>query len=253
MKRFLIISGALALLTTSLQAQRPDFGRGGGRGGNNSSPALQAQSRVVAVADERSNSIIISAPEEMHEMIAKLISEIDANVDDVTEVRVFTLKNADPVELSEIMSQLFSDTSQTDTRSTGFRPSFFFGGASRGGGSNNDRGLRSSQTVVAVADQRTSSLIVSAPRQMMSQVAAMVEQLDNNKARKQNVYVYTLKHADVSNVNDTLRTMFESQNNTRNNNIQNQNNQQSTLSNRQGGFGSAGATIGGAGGGLGGN
>ncbi len=236
MKTKLITIALATLFSCSALAQRDR--RGGG-----DSAALQAQSRVVAVADERSNSLIISAPEEMHEIIAQLIKDIDADVDDITEVRVFKLKNADPVELSEIMSQLFSDNSQNNN-STGFRPSFFFGGSrssSRGGG--NDRGLRSTQSVVAVADQRTSSLIVSAPRQLMSQVAAMVEQLDADKARNQGVYVYTLKHADVSNVTETLRSMFETQTTQRNNNI-NQNNQESTLRNRSGGFGTAGSTAG---------
>ncbi len=235
------------------EMMRRMFSGGGPGGGRTGTSSVQRQSsQVVAVADERSNSVIVIASTNIHNEIQALITQIDANVDDVTEVRVFALKNADPTEMSEVLNQLFSQQQSNNQQSPGFRVPFFFGGG-RGGG--NQQALRSDQRVVAVPDPRSTSIIVSAPRQMMNQIAQMVQQLDGNTGKRQQVYTYTLEHADVNNVQDVLRAMFEGQN-SRSSRNQTQNNNTSALNQRAGGFGSAGAaqgnaTRGGGGGGGG--
>ena len=243
-------AGLALLLCAAHTAEAQRFGSGSSRTRGSSSTTVQrAQSVVVAVADERSNAIIVSASTNSHAMIEALLTSLDANVDDITEVRVFKLENADPVEMSEILNQLFDDTSsQTNDRGSGFRSPFSFFGRGGGRGGDNEA-LRSSQKVTAVPDPRTASLIVSAPRMMMNQIAAMVEQLDQSNAKRQKVFVYTLEHADVNNVSEMLRSMFEGPN-TRST-LQNNNQQDNVLRSRSGTFGQAGATsangIGGAG------
>lgn len=254
MKTLLKISmiAAALLVGDVVQAQFPGMGGGspGGRtrgsrsSGSGSSAALQAQSRVLAVADERSNSVIIIAPEDQLSMIEELMKELDSNVDDVTEVRVFKLENADPLEMSEQLNQLFGDSSQSSGQQNQprFGPGMIFGRF--GGGAtqqnNSERGLRSDQQVVTVPDARTGSLIVSAPRQMMPSIEQMVKQLDSSTAKRQQVYVYSLEYADVNNVATVLRGMFDE--NQRN--LSSQQTQQSALEQRRGTFGSAGASSG---------
>ena len=63
--------------------------------------------------------------------------------------------------------------------------------------------------VLAVADQRTSSLIVSAASELMPQIEEMVAQLDSSPAKKQKVFVYSLDNADVQQVEQIVRDMFE--------------------------------------------
>ena len=83
-------------------AQFPGFGGGGGggRGGGTTSGGLQAATRVSVVADEYSNSLIILAPEPYHEAISNLVRQLDVPVQDITELRAFQLKNADPTEMA---------------------------------------------------------------------------------------------------------------------------------------------------------
>ena len=91
-----------------------------------------------------------------------------------------------------------------------------FGGGPFGGGGGNNRGRNNQATeqsnralkkdkVVAVADQRTSSLIVSASREMMPEIAEMIAQLDSRPARKQKVYISSLENADVQHVEQVVR------------------------------------------------
>ncbi len=250
-RSFTLLAALLCLaFAADLTAQDPraDMMRRMMSGRTGTSSVQRQSAQVVAVADERSNSVIVIASTNIHNEISALISQIDANVDDVTEVRVFPLKNADPTEMSEVLTQLFADqqSSANNQAGGGFRLPFFFGG--RGGGGQ--QALRSDQRVVAVPDPRSTSIIVSAPRQMMNQIAQMIQQLDTSSSKKQQVFTYTLEHADVNNVQEILRAMFEGQN-SRSARSQTQNNT-SALTQRAGGFGAAGATQGTAGGGGGG-
>lgn len=193
---------------------------GGGRGGSNrggrsssgDSEARAAASRVVAVADERTNSLVVSAPDEYMPTIEQLVVEIDTNVADITELRVFPLQFADATEMAQILTDLFADTDETsDQQRGGFR----FGGGDRGGsrGNNNDtsaRVLRQAR-VVAVGDPRTNSVIISAAGEMMGQIGKMIDQLDSDSSKKQKVFVYSLEHADAESVAAILRGMFETQ------------------------------------------
>lgn len=209
-------------------------GGGGGGGSSGGSANRAAASRVVAVADEHSNSIIINAPDDAIPAIEELIRSVDTNVQDVTELRVFRLQHADPVEMSEVLAGLFPDETKSTDNQRGQRFGGFgmFGGG-RGGNTAttaaSDRAKKKGK-VITVPDQRTSSIIVSADREIMDQIAEMVKQLDANPARKQKVFVYDLQNADPQQVQEVLRGLFESQN-TQNRNTQNRN-QNSALTTR---------------------
>src|ERR1039457_155786 len=88
-------------------------GQGGGQGGGDNSAAQRVVPHVSAVADDRSNSLVVSAPDEYIPTIEQLVREIDVSVSDVTELRVFHLANADPVETAALFAQLFPDDSKT--------------------------------------------------------------------------------------------------------------------------------------------
>ncbi|RYD45105.1 MAG: hypothetical protein EOP83_31005, partial [Verrucomicrobiaceae bacterium] len=91
----------------------PGFGGGGGAPatGAATSEARQAASRIVAVADEQSNSLIISAPDEMVPTIRNVVTQIDTSITDITDTRIFRLLHADAIELADIVNNLYSDNS----------------------------------------------------------------------------------------------------------------------------------------------
>lgn len=189
----------------------PGFG-GGGDSGSGSSGRPGA-SKVVATADERSNALVVSAPEDLMPTIEELVLSVDVNVEDVTEIRVFPLEFSDPQEMANLLTSLFPD--ETNTRSSGRTGGGFFRGGPPGSSGNNadqsDR-LKRQSRVIAVADLRTGSVVVTAARDTMEQIAKMIEQLDENPARKQKVFVYELKNAEPGKAEDIVRGLFESQN-----------------------------------------
>lgn len=224
-------AAVLALLLVGALPAAAQFpgggGGGGGRGGGTTSGGLQAATRVSVVADEFSNSLIILAPEPYHEAISNLVRQLDVAQQDITEVRVFHLQNADPAEMAQVLTGLFPDP--TTSNNGGRGQGTFFGGG-RGGGrggattADSDRAKKQGK-VLAVADARTSSVIVSASKDLMDQIAPMVAQLDASTSKKQQVYVHSLENADPQEVELILRNLFETQN-ARNGRTAQQNNQQ---------------------------
>jgi type II secretory pathway component GspD/PulD (secretin) len=209
------------------------FFRGGGRGGNMPNPfggmagagqsggsgsGRVATAKVVAVADERSNSVIVSAPDDQMTLIEEVINKVDDSVEDITELRVFRLKFSDPQETADLLTSLFPDTTTTQASRTQFR----FGGGQFGGGFAGTRGSigttgdssrqQQRSRVLAVPDMRTSSVVVSASRDLLDQIAKMIEQLDADPAKKQKVFVYSVENTDPQAVEEILRGLFEGQN-----------------------------------------
>lgn len=208
---------------------RGGFGGGGGRGpgggggapsGGGQSEARLAASRVVAVADEQSNSVIVSASDENITTIREIIVQIDTSISDVTQTRIFRLTHADAMELAEIVNSVFSDlggnnqNGQRGGRGQGQWPGQGQWGQGQGQGRGGNpqsqqsgRALLQSR-VVAVGDPRTNSMIVNAARDTLVEISEMVDRLDATDAKKQRVYVHKLEHADADTVANVLRGML---------------------------------------------
>jgi general secretion pathway protein D len=208
-------------------------GGGGGGGGEAAAPeseARKAASRVVAVADAQSNSVVVSAPEEYMDTIADIVSRLDTSTTDVTETRIFRLDHADSMELSTILNSLYGDSTTTagaGGRTGGQGQNGRNGGNGGNGGNGNrpvviypnaqpaagpsDRSLLQAR-MVAVPDPRTNSIIVNCSHDTMEQVALTIGRLDTTDAKKQHVYVEFLQNADPDNLATILRGMFGGQN-----------------------------------------
>jgi len=196
-----------------MQQQNPEGG---------DSEARQAAYRITAAADEQTNSLIVSAPEEVMPTIEHLVEQVDAAKEELTEIRVFRLQNADAEEMAQLITDLFQDqttSSQNQQRGIfGGRRFAFPGGPGGPGGpfgnqQNQDQSERkiAQETVTAVADIRTKSVVVSAAKDLMDQIEKMVKELDANPSKTQKVFIYSIKNADVDYVADVLSSMFEEQ------------------------------------------
>ncbi|MEI7732093.1 MAG: secretin N-terminal domain-containing protein [Verrucomicrobiota bacterium] len=199
--------------------------------------------QTTMTANEGGNAIVITDTQANIHRVAEIIKAIDGGAEDSTQVRVFKLKYADPVEMADLLGNVFPDDSRSGGSQApvqfgggfggGFRAMFGGmgggrgggapGGAASGGASAQSQRNKKRARVIAVADQRTSSVVVSAARDLIDQVAGMIEQLDANPAKKQKVYVYSLENASVQEVSQILRDMFDRNgtSNSRNNTTQN--------------------------------
>jgi general secretion pathway protein D len=191
---------------------------------------------TTMTANEAGNSLIITDSRANINRVAQIIKAIDMGAETVMQMRHFQLEFADPTEMAALLNSLFADDGQTGGQGQnrggqrgagggpGARFQEFFRAASGGGdGGGQSQRIRSRTKVTAVADPRTSSVMVSAAMEMMPQIEDMIQRLDANPARTQKVYVYEVDPGDVAQVQQVLKDMFETTNtrNTRNTGQQN--------------------------------
>ncbi len=63
---------------------------------------------------------------------------------------------------------------------------------------------------MAVADSRTSSVIVTASKDLMTQIVGMVRELDVASTRDQQVHVFRMNNGDPQQAAQVLQNMFQS-------------------------------------------
>jgi type II secretory pathway component GspD/PulD (secretin) len=223
------------------------------------SPLLSPQSTIVA--NSAGNSVVMTDTRSNIRHIVEIIHAIDSSAEDVTELRVFPLKFHDPVEVAELLTDLFSEQGSSSGSQSpirfgdrgGFREFFGrFGGeggppGSRGGDSGNPDRAKKRSKVTAVADARTSSVVVMAAKELMSQIASMVEQIDHESTKVAHVSVIHLDNADPQQVQQVLQDMFQTGTGARGNSSQKsalmnraQQQQQQNQNNINSSFGSSG-------------
>jgi len=211
-------------------------------------------------ANEAGNAIVITDTQAVIHKVAEVVKAIDAGAEDFTDLKVFKLTNADPQETADLLTSLFPDETRNSSGSSsafgGFRRSSFFGGfgglggssgspSSGGSSGNQNQRIKKRNRVIAVPDQRTASVVVSAGRDLMDQIAEMIQELDTNPKGRTTVKVYQFQNADPREALPVLQDMFNKNTtqNSRNNSSSTQNSPlQSRGSSQNGQYNSSGSS-----------
>ena len=191
------------------------------------------------IANDAGNSIVVTDTQANIHHLAELVKAIDNSSEDVTVVKVFHLQHHDPVEVASLISSVFADQSSQGGATTPFQFGGFGGGrgggfgggfgGGRGGGAggglaqlfggggaqqgNSQTGrMRQRAKVVAVADQRTATVLVTAPKDILSQVEELVAEVDQESPKVARVSVIHLENADPAQVQKVLQ-QFQGSNN----------------------------------------
>jgi general secretion pathway protein D len=187
------------------------------------SPFVSAQATIVA--NEAGNSIVVTDTQANIRHLVEIIEAIDNSAQGETEIRVFPLKHANPTDVANELGQIFQNNSTGNSQTQA--PIRFGGGGGPGGffarmaaaqataGNNESSAVQKNSQVVAVADARTQSVIVSASKDLMDQIAGMMEQLDVPSQRDQGVYVFQMKNGDPEQAVQVLQNMFQSSSSSR--------------------------------------
>src|SRR5205823_5113537 len=190
---------------------------------------------TTITADEAGNSIVITDSQANIRKVAEIIYAIDSGAEDFTEVRLFRLTNADPTETADLLTNLFPDDSKSQGSSQSLSMNPFFsrfasrfgggGGGGAGGGGpggggggpggggggnsgNQNQRIKKRNRVIAVADQRTASIVVSASKDLMEQIAEVISGLDGDPKGKQTVTVVTPQTMDPEELRQVMTDLF---------------------------------------------
>ncbi len=175
-----------------------------------------ASREVRAVADTRTNTVIVAASEKNLALIDDLMRTMDRQVSDMLVVKIYELKNGDAKEMASVLQSLFRpqvNATQSSGRTTGQNQQ----GNNRlmqmmgfGGQSTRSGGLPPSQEVEITSDTRTNSVVVKASPEYIKVMDVVVDQLDKNPTESVSTYTVRLRNADASSVAQVLQNLLKS-------------------------------------------
>ncbi len=205
--------------SSSQNNQRGGFGpmmfRGpGGPGGNQNTQQDSNQAQVVAAADSQTNTVVVTGPDNILDVVAQVVERLDAQIPTLADVKVFHLEYADAQDTAELINEVFGESrtsSQSSSRNSQQNQRVQFGFGGRGGQQQADSGGGSSTDVVtiAAADTQTNSVVVSGPAETLEAIANVIKELDKNPEQERQIFVYPLKNADAANLMEILNSLFE--------------------------------------------
>src|SRR4029079_13037384 len=123
---------------------------------------------VQITADPRANALIVSAPAESMDLIAALIRQLEEMPSSESQIKVFTVVNADASALVEMLRNLFGRTTNQGQGQGGA-----FG--QLGGGAQGENQL---VPLKFSGDQRTNSIVVAGSTADLAVVEAILLRLD---------------------------------------------------------------------------
>ena len=184
---------------------------GGGGGGNNTEETKNAQTHAVFVSDDQMNAVVASAPPRLHALHHQCHR---------------TIGSAKP---GHHRSQgLPSSSTQTRLKSPANWPTCFpapaavpiktianglplcpaVDAATDIRESNKSARMKQQSSVLAVADRRTESVVVTASRDLMVEIKGMIDALDEGNQGITHVTAISLDSADPASVQQTIRSLF---------------------------------------------
>jgi type II secretion system protein D len=148
--------------------------------------------RALVVADQRTNSLIVSAgPRDLAE-IAALVQRID-RPGATAELKVFTIMNGDATALMNMLNTMFAPPQDAE--------------AGAGGGLGAGGPVRMQFSV----DPRTNSIIAAGSREDLAVVEAILLRLDQGDLRNRRTTVYRLNNAFAADVATALNNWLQTE------------------------------------------
>lgn len=191
-------------------------GQGGGAGGNTQGSQELRTSKSMALefltttggvrdlirsgiladvrvnADARSNSLLISAPETSMSLMLALVEALDQSPSAVSEIKVFTLRNADAQQSVTMLEAMFTSSTTNQQNQLGVQL------AGTEGSSSQLIPLKFSP------DIRTNSVLAIGSAESLSVVEAILLRLDSDDTRQRQTTVIPLRNASAPLVAATL-------------------------------------------------
>jgi len=140
--------------------------------------------KVVAVGDERTNTVVVSGPADTLEVVAHVIGGLDENPAEEEAILVYTLKNAQAENLETVLNELFSEAEGTQTGTStsgrgqaGSRFAQMFGRGQTSAATEAAIGGLSGQVHI-VADEDTNSLLILTAPANFDRMRAILTDLD---------------------------------------------------------------------------
>ncbi len=178
---------------------------------------LVAKDYANLTSNDDSNTLIITDASSNVRRIASIIKELDVPSIPVAEVKVIRLEKADAREVADVLNKLFVTTttrgtsrSSTAQRVMGMMRMRGMGREPTSSEATRQPQATTRQLVRITSDDRTNSVIVAAPAELMPTIEELIKELDGEEdvGEMRDVRVYLLQSAEASEVMTAVNAVF---------------------------------------------
>ncbi|TVQ62329.1 MAG: hypothetical protein EA378_05260 [Phycisphaerales bacterium] len=172
---------------------------------------------VTVVANERLNALIVSGTSADVEAVRRLAGQFDQTRSaSVQEVRRIELRNANALEVVNMLQQILSGRA-VDGRTSAQATRLRFVRQRLAEGIEDARGLPPTEAEIDAQirsqvrvspELRTNSVVVAAPPDILTFIAAIVSDLDTTDAGERRIRTFRLTNADARQMAEVLRDLF---------------------------------------------
>jgi len=161
-------------------------------------------------ANASSNALILTDTAANVRRIVEIVRALDTHLSAVADVRVFQLKYANATNAAKLINDVFKEEQPVQQQQAAGPAAFFrrFRMPGEPETPTQEPEGRRSQKVVASADDRTNTLVVSGPPDVLRVIEGVVRELDSNPTAEQAVFTYRLKNAKAANLSKVLNDLF---------------------------------------------
>lgn len=164
-------------------------------------------------ANESSNALILTDREANVKRIVEIVRALDQSISQVTEVRVFALQYANAADTAPLIEAVFqAGPTEGERLGRAIQQRFqrFGRGRPRGGAAPEETpAVAPGREVSAAADERSNSVVVSAAPDLMTAIAAVVQELDADTTAKESVLIYHVRNMQASALAELFNDLFE--------------------------------------------
>jgi general secretion pathway protein D len=184
---------------------------------DNISPLLPATAKITS--NVSSNAIVLTDTQTDIHRMAEIIRALDTSISGISTIHVYALRFGDSKTIADVLNQLFNpSTAQTGQNpGQGFNFASFFGRGPGGGGGGRQPEAPATPTsearqaashVAAVSDDQSNSVIVTAPEEYLPTITGIINQLDTPMSDITEVRIFSLRHADATELATQLTTLY---------------------------------------------
>lgn len=156
--------------------------------------------------DSRVNSLVVSASENSMSLIEELIKQLDRPTSTVSEIKVFTLANADAEQMVQQLNALFNNQTQGQNGQNGNQRQNL--GIALEGAADSSSSLVPLKFSV---DKRTNSVIAVGAREALGVVEAILLRLDESDLRARQNVVIRLQNSQATLIAQSIAQFYQSQ------------------------------------------
>jgi len=171
-------------------------------------------------ANASSNSLIMTDTVTNVRRVMEIVKALDSHMQGVTEVKVFPLKYASATSAAKLVNEVFKEDTSTSQQSVSpfgafgrFRMPGMPGGPGGDSGASGDTSRAAK--VKASADDRSNTVVVSGPSEVLKVVESVMQNLDSNPQSEKAVMEYRLKNSKAATLKTVLNDLFTDRSSTR--------------------------------------